>query len=224
MAGTSRSYNQNCALAMALDLVGERWSILIIRELLGAPARFGQLKEALPGVASNLLSARLRELENAGIVHRPTQLGGTSYALTDLGAALRPALNELGKWGARAGPVPTSTHQPIQTARSLALGLEAILNTTDRSTESLTIELHVDDETLIIQLDSPAKRSVRYGIPEHADAAAETTKLVLSDLPRVGLPPNGIRYVSGDVTAVEQLKVLLFSAIDAMKGPNSFPG
>jgi DNA-binding HxlR family transcriptional regulator len=97
-----RSYDQYCGLARALDVVGERWSLLVVRELLEGPRRFNELLDGLPGVASNLLSERLRSLESTGvIVHRDDN----RYALTDWGMGLHEAIYALGRW---AGPLMTS--------------------------------------------------------------------------------------------------------------------
>jgi len=97
-----RSYNQYCGLAYALDIVGERWTILIIRELIAGPRRFKDLAEGLPGVSTNLLSERLKHLEQQSILRRrvlPPPAGSTVYELTALGQALEKTLLELGKWG-----------------------------------------------------------------------------------------------------------------------------
>jgi DNA-binding HxlR family transcriptional regulator/putative sterol carrier protein len=98
-----RSYNQYCALARALDVVGERWTLLLVRELLLGPKRYGDLVTGLPGIGTNLLAGRLRALEHAGIVRRstlPPPAGSRVYELTDLGRGLEPAVFALGRWGA----------------------------------------------------------------------------------------------------------------------------
>ncbi len=100
-----RSYRQNCALAQASDVIGERWSLLLVRDLLVGPRRFVELQRSLQGIGTNLLSSRLRELEAAGIIER---LEGTDtrhrYGLTDAGKALEPALLSLVRWGLAYGP------------------------------------------------------------------------------------------------------------------------
>ncbi len=99
-----RSYRQNCALAQASDLIGERWSLLLVRDLLVGPRRFNELSRSLKGIGSNLLAARLRELEAAGIIERQaSDAGGHLYALTEVGQALEPALLALVRWGLRYG-------------------------------------------------------------------------------------------------------------------------
>ncbi len=104
-AAERRSYGQYCGLARALDLIGERWTLLIIRELLIGPRRFYELEAGLPGIATNLLTQRLRQLEQDGLVLR--QVGqqpkdGTSYALTSLGLTLRPVTDALLRWSSPA--------------------------------------------------------------------------------------------------------------------------
>ena len=99
-----RSYGQYCAVAKALDVVGDRWSLLIVRELmLRDAARYTDLRDGLPGVASNLLADRLRALEAAGVIEReevPPPAPATLFRLTDRGRGLRDALHSLGQWGA----------------------------------------------------------------------------------------------------------------------------
>jgi DNA-binding HxlR family transcriptional regulator len=98
-----RSYDQYCSIARALDIVGDRWTLLIVRELLlQGPCRFTDLKNGLPGVATNLLSTRLKELEDAGLVARedaPPPVATILYTLTPNGLGLEPVLKALGLWG-----------------------------------------------------------------------------------------------------------------------------
>lgn len=100
-----RSYGQYCSIARALDVVGDRWTLLIVRELLQrGPGRFTDLKNGLPSIAPNLLSARLKELDDAGLIRReeaPPPVATTLYHLTDDGLALEPVLKALGAWGLR---------------------------------------------------------------------------------------------------------------------------
>jgi DNA-binding HxlR family transcriptional regulator len=99
---THRSYRQTCGIARALDLLGERWTLLVVRELLLGPKRFGALQAALPGISTNLLSARLQSLVAAGVaepVRLPPPAAVSAYALTERGEALRPAVEALAVWG-----------------------------------------------------------------------------------------------------------------------------
>ncbi len=106
----ARSYHQYCPIAHALDLVGERWSLLVVRELLHGPLRYSDLRERLPGCGTNILAARLKQLEASGIVkkHRlPPPAASTVYELTDYGARLRRVVQELARWGVRSLGAPS---------------------------------------------------------------------------------------------------------------------
>ncbi|GAB7006206.1 hypothetical protein JCM18899A_36790 [Nocardioides sp. AN3] len=103
-----KRYEQYCPMAHALDLVGDRWALLVIRELMHGPKRYTDLVDRLPGIGTNILATRLRDLESNGIVARrvlPPPAASKVYELTDYGRGLRPAMRELAIWGARSlGP------------------------------------------------------------------------------------------------------------------------
>lgn len=96
---SKRSYSQACSLAMALDLIGERWTWLIIRGLLTGPKRFGELLDQLPGMGTNLLSDRMKTLLENGIVEKRGKGRQSAYSLTALGEELRPITHQLIRWG-----------------------------------------------------------------------------------------------------------------------------
>ena len=107
----ARRYEQYCPMAHALDLVGDRWALLVIRELMHGPKRYTDLVEHLPGIGTNILAARLRDLESNGVVTRrtlPPPAASKVYELTDYGRELRPAMRELALWGARSLGPPTT--------------------------------------------------------------------------------------------------------------------
>jgi DNA-binding HxlR family transcriptional regulator len=109
MAG-ARSYDDPCGVARALDVVGERWALLVVRELLFGPKRFTDLRAGLPTASQNVLSTRLRELEESGVVRKrklPPPAAATVYELTERGAELQPVLFHLARWGSR-GPITTT--------------------------------------------------------------------------------------------------------------------
>src|ERR671937_1536103 len=123
---TSRTYDQFCGVARALDLVGERWALLIVRDLLLGPKRFTDLRNGLPRIGTNVLAARLQELERAGVVERrglPPPAASTVYELTDYGRTLEGPLLSLGRWGATS----MGQRQDGQSLRSewLAVALKA---------------------------------------------------------------------------------------------------
>jgi len=107
--GKKRSYGQYCTVARALDVVGERWTLLLVRELSTGPKRFKDLLEGLPRIGTNLLAARLKALEGEEIVRRatlPPPAGSNVYELTELGRSLEPVIVALSRWGARLLDVP----------------------------------------------------------------------------------------------------------------------
>jgi DNA-binding HxlR family transcriptional regulator len=107
----TKRYEQYCPVAHALDLVGDRWALLVVRELMHGPKRYTDLAEHLPGIGTNILASRLRELEACGVIARrklPPPAASRVYELTDYGHGLRPALRELALWGARSLGPPTA--------------------------------------------------------------------------------------------------------------------
>jgi DNA-binding HxlR family transcriptional regulator len=115
----SRTYGDRCGVARALDLVGERWALLIVRELLLGPKRFTDLRAVLPHVSPDVLSQRLRELERDGIVHRRVlapPAGSRVYELTDRGLELEPVVLALGRFGSRAPLPPADARLGVDSA------------------------------------------------------------------------------------------------------------
>jgi DNA-binding HxlR family transcriptional regulator len=159
---SARSYGQFCGLARALDVVGDRWNLLIVRELLVGPLRYGELVASLGGIATNLLAERLRSLESAGVIERRLgQTSGVVYALTPWGSELREAVEALIRW---SFPLMVSGPggDPMQ-PRWLALALEALLRgrTAKRPTELgidaaglfMTLRLDKDGPHVTLQPD-----------------------------------------------------------------------
>lgn len=123
--GKVKQYGQFCALARSLDVVGDRWTLLVVRELLLGPATYGSLLKRLPGIATNLLADRLRELQEAGLVEIGRERRDP-YALTLRGQELRPVVRELIRWGGplmKPGPGEDVVHE-----HWLPLALEAVLD------------------------------------------------------------------------------------------------
>ena len=166
-----RSYQQYCAVAKALDVVGDRWVLLIVRELLSSgPSRYTDLLNGLPGIATNLLADRLREMEKAGLVLReeaPPPVATTLFHLTERGKALRPLLEELGRWGSPLMGVP----QPGNVFRShwLVFPLDAYLVDKSPKERPVAIELRTGDEPMVVEAVDGKVRT-RRGTTEKADA------------------------------------------------------
>jgi DNA-binding HxlR family transcriptional regulator len=148
-----RSYNEYCAIAKSLDVVGDRWTLLIVRELaMRGKSRYTDLRNGLPGIATNLLADRLRELEQAGVVAReeaPPPIATTLFSLTERGERLRPVLDELMRWG-----VPLMTERkPEDEVRShwLAGALREMLIDRQPDQPPITIQLQIGDEPIVIE-------------------------------------------------------------------------
>src|SRR5918997_6974707 len=115
-----RTYGDMCGIARALDVIGERWALLVVRELVLGPKRFTDLRVGLPNASPNVLSQRLRELEAAGVVRRrrlPPPAASKVYELTDWGKELEPVIIRLGRWGARSPSKP----------RDAVLGVDSLI-------------------------------------------------------------------------------------------------
>src|SRR2546423_10585022 len=111
-----RSYHDRCGLAHALDLVGERWALLVVRELVFGAKRYTDLQADLPGISTNVLSRRLDELEQAGVVRKSKlvpRAAAWAYELTARGQALEPIMRQLGLWGASSGSLPRDEHVSV---------------------------------------------------------------------------------------------------------------
>jgi len=162
-----KRYGQACAIARALDVVGERWNLLLIRELTLGPRRYRDLATGLPGIPSNVLAARLKDLQAAGVITRrtlPAPTDVTVYELTGAGRALQPALNELLDWGLRYAPEPTEDDvgQPAW----------ALLGAAGRPStlpDGQTCELRVGPEVFFLSSDA-GKLTVRRGPAPDGDA------------------------------------------------------
>jgi DNA-binding HxlR family transcriptional regulator len=166
-----RSYDEYCAIAKSLDVVGDRWTLLIVRELaLSGACRYTDLRNGLPGIATNLLADRLRELERAGVIERedaPPPIATALFRLTPRGEQLRPVLEGLTRWG-----VPLMAEQdPNDAVRSqwLSWALELLLSDRQPDGSPFTIELQTGDRPIVLQAADGEIRS-RIGPADTPDA------------------------------------------------------
>lgn len=158
---SKRAYGQYCGLARALEIVGERWALLIVRDLLVGPRRYTDLRHGLPRIPTNILAARLKDLEEAGVVHRrllPRPTGAVVYELTDVGRDLEATVLAMARWGARflgeQGPDEIITADSMvmafrtifhpEAARGLTAGYEVRLG-------PIVLALRLDDGRLDVQ-------------------------------------------------------------------------
>ncbi|MEU4571465.1 winged helix-turn-helix transcriptional regulator [Nonomuraea sp. NPDC023979] len=176
---TSRSYRDSCGIARALDIVGERWALLVVRELLLAPQRFSDLRHALPNASSNLLTDRLRELQHHGVIRRTREsaTGPQVYELTERGRKLEPVILALSDWGIDAPhpPEPTSL-----SATSVLIYLRDHVHP-DPAAPPTVCRLELDGTTWTLRAES-GRIQVHSGEPATADLSLRTTPKTLSAL------------------------------------------
>lgn len=155
-AKSPRSYRQFCALARSLDVVGDRWTLLIARELLPGPMRYTELKTSLEGIATNLLSERLKTMEANGIVERRLERTSVVYALTPWGVGLREPMEALGRWGAPL-LVPGQGDDNFR-PRWLTLALPALLR---GATVTPPVELGIETDgfLMVLRIDEDGPRA-----------------------------------------------------------------
>jgi DNA-binding HxlR family transcriptional regulator len=191
----AKSYHQYCPVAHALDLVGERWSLLVVRELIHGPLRYSDLIERL-GCPTNVLATRLRQLEHGGVVAKrrlPPPAASTIYELTEYGRGLRPVLHSLGHWGARSLGPPSGEAELCTgwLATALECGLPA-------HGDAACVEFRVGDEAYWLKdgevlTEAPAEADAVV----HADPPGIYHLLIDGDVDAV--------QVDGDRSAVERL-------------------
>jgi DNA-binding HxlR family transcriptional regulator len=167
-----RTYGQYCAIAKALDLIGDRWTLLVVRELLvRGPCRYTDLRNGLPGIATNLLADRLRDLEQAGVVSReqaPPPVATTLFSLTSRGEELAPILRELLRWGM---PLMQDGPADDDVFRAQWMAWPAEMSLTDREPDAppVTIQILADGEAAVIET-SAGSVHVAQGRADHPDA------------------------------------------------------
>jgi DNA-binding HxlR family transcriptional regulator len=207
MAG-KRNYDDPCGLARALDLIGERWALLVVRELLHGPKRFRDLRRGLPTASQNVLSQRLRELEEAGLLGR-RRLGppvsSQVYELTPRGYDLEPVLLALATWGSR-GPLTAPGELSVD---ALVLALKTTFDARAAGDLAATYELRLDDDRFVATI-AGGRFTVVRGSAGAPDAVVETTAAVFRALVFAGRPLTaavraGEVRVRGDQGAVARL-------------------
>ena len=178
---TMRTYGDGCGIAHALDLIGERWALLVVRELLLGPKRFTDLRDGLPNSSPNVLAQRLRELEQAAIVRRrklPPPAGSWIYELTEWGRELKPIVLTLGAWAVRSPSFPRDA--PVGTD-SVILALGTFFDADAAGDLDARYELRLGENTFHVRV---ADRGIEVdrGAAGNADATLETDPDTLSAL------------------------------------------
>ena len=206
---TMRTYGDGCSIARALDQVGERWALLVVRELLLGPKRYTDLRRGLPNASPNVLSERLRELEGAGIVQRrklPPPAGSRVYELTDWGRELEGIVLSLGTWAARSPTPPTEA--PIRSADSIILALRSRFDSSAAHGLRTAYDLRLGEDRFRIDVADDEIELAR-GDADHPDATIETDPDTIAAVLWAGQPladaqRSGRMTIQGDEAAVER--------------------
>lgn len=200
-----RTYADPCGIARALDLVGERWALLVVRELILGPKRFTDLRTGLENLSPDVLAQRLRDLEQAGIVRRatlPPPAASRVYELTDWGRELEPVLLALGRWGSRA-PFPPG-HGELGTD-ALILALKTTFDPAAARGSAANVELRLGDQTFTARVDD-GRLEVGRARPGRLDASIATdpatlTQVVFHGRPVAEAERSGAFTITGDRAA-----------------------
>src|SRR5215217_1939367 len=205
---TMRTYDDGCAAAHALDLVGERWALLVVRELLLGPKRFTDLRAGLPGVSPNVLAQRLRELESAGVVRQrklPPPAASRIYELTEWGEELEPVIVRLGRWGARS---PSRLCDAMLGVDSLVLSFRTMFDPQAADGLRASYELRLGEDRFRVVVADGRLEIVRGVVFRH-EATIETDSATLATLVYEGRDlaealRSGDAKIEGDEAAVER--------------------
>lgn len=208
----TRSYDDSCASAHALDLIGERWALLVMRELMLGPRRFGDLRASLPGISANVLTQRLEGLEEAGIVVRqklPPPASVQVYDLTDWGREAEPIILNLGRWGARS---PALADGLAFSAVSLMLSFRAMFHAGRAEGLDLTLGFRCGEDAFSVRVHDSAIDCAR-GLPEKVDVVVSGTPWdVITGVYRVeplpDLEAEGKLSIEGDRAALARFSAL----------------
>lgn len=209
---TKRTYDDGCAAAHALDLVGERWALLVVRELLLGPKRFTDLRAGLPHASPNVLAQRLRGLEEAGIARRrrlPPPAASRVYELTDWGEELEPVIIRLGRWGARSPSKPDDAPLGVD---SLILSFRTMFDPAAAEGLEASYELRLEEDRFRARV-SGGSFEVERGNSGRPDAIIEADSATLAKLVYEGRPlaealSSGDMKVQGDEAAIEHFLTL----------------
>jgi DNA-binding HxlR family transcriptional regulator len=207
-----RSYDDGCAMAHALDLVGERWALLIIRELMLGPKRFTDLRASLPGISANVLTQRLEELEAVSILERrklPPPVAAWVYQLTDWGTELEPIVQSFGKWAARSPHMPEGAHMSVN---SVVLSFRTMFNSDAAGDFKARLQLRLSGEPFRVTIGDGEIEIVR-GEMERPDATLDGSSDAIAAIVYGGRDlDEAVRarelHVSGDIAKLKRFATL----------------
>jgi DNA-binding HxlR family transcriptional regulator len=203
----ARRYSDPCGIARALDVVGDRWALLVVRELIFGPKRFSQLRDGLHGVSPNVLSQRLRDLEDGGIVRRDTldpPAGVAVYELTPRGQALEPILLELGRWGSQE-PLPAAGQL---SASAVLVALKTVFDPAAAADADAVFALRISADWYCVtvadgSVDIAHGRSVRPAVTIETDTAT-LRSVAFGREPIAAAERDGRLTVAGDRELAER--------------------
>jgi DNA-binding HxlR family transcriptional regulator len=207
-----RKYDDGCAVAHGLDLVGERWALLVVRELLLGPKRFTDLIAGLPGISPDMLTQRLRELTDAGVLRR-RRLGPPAaawvYELTRWGAELEPIVLRLARWSSRS---PSMRPDAPLSTDSLVLSLKALFDGTAAADLRAALALRLGDDRFVLRI-ADGQLAIARGEPYQPDALLDTDQATLLALLRTDRPldealASGELRLTGSRAVVEKVRRL----------------
>jgi DNA-binding HxlR family transcriptional regulator len=220
---TSRSYGQFCGFARALELVGERWALLVVRDLVLGPKRFTDLRRGLPRIPTNILSARLKELEDAGVLRRrvlPRPAAGVVYELTRYGQELEDIVLHLGLWGARSLGEPRPGD--IVTTDSLILALRATFLPEAAAELQAGYQLNLGDIVVHARIDH-GRLEVGEGPLARADLIIETGPAIRALLAGELSPGEAVQSGSVRLTGDPDLLMRFVEAFHIPPAPIALP-
>lgn len=218
---TRRAYGQYCGLAQAMELVGERWSLLIVRDLSVGPKTVAELQDGLPRISADTLSNRLRELEHAGLVRRrPMANDAVGYELTEYGGELEDILLRFSRWGARSLGEPRP--EEIVTTDSLVVALRSVFDPGAARDVRASYEIRVDDEIVFHIRVNDGNAHVGPGPMPDADLLLEPgvvlKKMMSGELTAADAIANGSVKIVGDPALLERFtEMFTIPALPASK-------
>lgn len=201
---TRRSYHQYCPTAYSLDVVGERWTLLIVRELLFGPRRYTDLLNGLPGIGTNLLAKRLKEMEQADIIRQrtlPPPASSTVYELTERGRGLEEPLMSLAQWGMTYLQMPPPEDHFVGVVQGMEL-FQLLFDPTASAGMHLTCEIHAGQDVFYAAVHDGAVQVVPGPAAQPDLVIHGSIKAVIQHV--MGAPADGFTIESGDAATFEQ--------------------
>jgi DNA-binding HxlR family transcriptional regulator len=209
LRGMARRFDQYCPVANALSIVGERWALLIVRELLRGPRRYTDLTAGLPGIGTKILATRLRELEDGGVVQRrklPPPAASTVYELTEYGQGLEEVIHAIARWGARSLGLP-KREDDLDPEWGLGAFPALLYPERARGLTETTV-VRIDDDAFTVRL-ADGRLRVDVGAIAEPDLGLATDMATFFELASGELPPRealeaGRLRIEGDAEALDR--------------------